>query len=221
MNERVKECMDVWMNEWMDGWMNGLLASVVFGCGGKCKQPKRRSGAFVFSFCYSFFLFLLFCSFPHSLQPTIIAISMKALSLLSTVGAVTAAGLLGYAVYFDYRRRNDPAFRKQLSRLPRWSWISSPSPIFYHSVINRHPLQLHSHFVCESIDSLSPLPSTPLRCHREAKGHGCQEKANGTKGKRSANGGMLEGRLGVGQERGLSLVYRGQGKILHGEFTAR
>ena len=32
------------------------------------------------------------------------------------LGAITAAGLLGYAVYFDYRRRNDPAFRKQLSK---------------------------------------------------------------------------------------------------------
>jgi len=35
-----------------------------------------------------------------------------------TVAAVTvAAGLAAYAVYFDYKRRNDVEFRKQLSKL--------------------------------------------------------------------------------------------------------
>lgn len=39
---------------------------------------------------------------------------------LYTVGALTAFGL-GYAVYFDYKRRNDPNFRKNLSNVFR-SW---------------------------------------------------------------------------------------------------
>ena len=34
-----------------------------------------------------------------------------------TIAAVTAAvGLAAYAVYFDYRRRNDVEFRKRLSK---------------------------------------------------------------------------------------------------------
>lgn len=40
---------------------------------------------------------------------------------LYTVGALTAFGL-GYAVYFDYKRRNDPNFRKNLSNVFR-SWL--------------------------------------------------------------------------------------------------
>lgn len=33
-----------------------------------------------------------------------------------TFASVAAAGVLAYAVYFDYNRRNSPAFRKQLKR---------------------------------------------------------------------------------------------------------
>jgi len=36
-----------------------------------------------------------------------------------TIAAVTAAvGLAAYAVYFDYKRRNDVDFRKKLSKSP-------------------------------------------------------------------------------------------------------
>ncbi|KAF7846476.1 hypothetical protein BT93_L4276 [Corymbia citriodora subsp. variegata] len=35
--------------------------------------------------------------------------------IIATVGTVTAAAL-AYAVYFDYRRRSDPAFRRNLKR---------------------------------------------------------------------------------------------------------
>lgn len=37
---------------------------------------------------------------------------------LYTVGALTAVGL-GYVVYFDYKRRSDPNFRKNLSNVLR------------------------------------------------------------------------------------------------------
>jgi import receptor subunit TOM20 len=38
-------------------------------------------------------------------------------SMYLTVAAVTAAvGLATYAVYFDYKRRNDVEFRKKLSK---------------------------------------------------------------------------------------------------------
>jgi import receptor subunit TOM20 len=33
-----------------------------------------------------------------------------------TISGVTIAGLLAYAVYFDYKRRNDVEFRKQLRK---------------------------------------------------------------------------------------------------------
>lgn len=37
-----------------------------------------------------------------------------------SVAAAVAAGLVAYAVYFDYKRRNDVAFRKKLrASLPR------------------------------------------------------------------------------------------------------
>lgn len=35
-----------------------------------------------------------------------------------TVAGVAAAGLIAYAVYFDYRRRNDGDFRKKLRMYP-------------------------------------------------------------------------------------------------------
>lgn len=35
--------------------------------------------------------------------------------IAASVGAVAAAGVVGYAVWFDYKRRNDPEFRKKLS----------------------------------------------------------------------------------------------------------
>jgi mitochondrial import receptor subunit TOM20 len=41
------------------------------------------------------------------------------MSKLALVGGITAAaatvGVVGYAVYFDYKRRNDPEFRRELS----------------------------------------------------------------------------------------------------------
>lgn len=42
---------------------------------------------------------------------------MKTSLVLASVGAVAAVGVVGYAAYFDYRRRNDPEFRKDLSML--------------------------------------------------------------------------------------------------------
>ena len=38
-------------------------------------------------------------------------------TVLFGAAALCAVGLLGYAVYFDYKRRNDVEFRKQL-RMP-------------------------------------------------------------------------------------------------------
>lgn len=45
---------------------------------------------------------------------------------LYTVGALTAVGL-GYVVYFDYKRRSDPNFRKNLSNVLR----SCPSNVLH------------------------------------------------------------------------------------------
>jgi import receptor subunit TOM20 len=40
--------------------------------------------------------------------------SKPAASALTIAGITVATGLLAYAVYFDYKRRNDAAFRKKL-----------------------------------------------------------------------------------------------------------
>ncbi|KAG2013245.1 hypothetical protein CC2G_010177 [Coprinopsis cinerea AmutBmut pab1-1] len=41
---------------------------------------------------------------------------MESRSTVLTVAAVVATGVLAYAVYFDYKRRNDPDFRKKLKK---------------------------------------------------------------------------------------------------------
>jgi import receptor subunit TOM20 len=50
---------------------------------------------------------------PHSThnQP-----AMRASTVLSVTGVTLVTGFLGYAVYFDYKRRNDPAFRTKLRK---------------------------------------------------------------------------------------------------------
>ena len=40
--------------------------------------------------------------------------SKSTASALTVAGITVATGLLAYAVYFDYKRRNDAAFRKKL-----------------------------------------------------------------------------------------------------------
>lgn len=40
--------------------------------------------------------------------------SFNPLKIALTATGVIAAATVGYAVYFDYRRRNDPVFRKKL-----------------------------------------------------------------------------------------------------------
>lgn len=37
-------------------------------------------------------------------------------SVLLTLGGVMTAGAIGYMVYFDYKRRNDVEFRRELSK---------------------------------------------------------------------------------------------------------
>lgn len=39
---------------------------------------------------------------------------MKTSTAVTITGATVAASILGYAVYFDYRRRNDVNFRRKL-----------------------------------------------------------------------------------------------------------
>jgi hypothetical protein len=41
--------------------------------------------------------------------------AFKSSWFFGTLAATSALGLFGYAAYFDYRRRNDPEFRRQLS----------------------------------------------------------------------------------------------------------
>lgn len=42
--------------------------------------------------------------------------SVSTSTIILAAGGTIAAGLLGYAVYFDYRRRSDPEFRKGLKK---------------------------------------------------------------------------------------------------------
>jgi hypothetical protein len=43
--------------------------------------------------------------------------------------AVVATGFVGYAAWFDYKRRNDPVFRKNLSKYNSWiALLSSGCP---------------------------------------------------------------------------------------------
>jgi import receptor subunit TOM20 len=41
---------------------------------------------------------------------------MRTSSVLSLTGATLIGGLIGYAAYFDYKRRNDPEFRRKLKK---------------------------------------------------------------------------------------------------------
>lgn len=41
---------------------------------------------------------------------------MQASTVVSVTTATLITGFVGYAVYFDYKRRNDPAFRSQLKK---------------------------------------------------------------------------------------------------------
>jgi import receptor subunit TOM20 len=40
----------------------------------------------------------------------------KALAVVGATAAIAASALVGYAVYFDYKRRHDPEFRRTLSK---------------------------------------------------------------------------------------------------------
>lgn len=40
----------------------------------------------------------------------------KALAVVGATAAIAASALVGYAVYFDYKRRHDPEFRRALSK---------------------------------------------------------------------------------------------------------
>lgn len=42
----------------------------------------------------------------------------SALIVLSSLAAAACVSAVGYAFYFDYKRRSDPEFRKQISKLP-------------------------------------------------------------------------------------------------------
>jgi uncharacterized membrane protein YebE (DUF533 family) len=46
---------------------------------------------------------------------------MKTSTAVTTAGVTAAIGVLAYAVYFDYKRRNDTAFRKKLREFPSTS----------------------------------------------------------------------------------------------------
>lgn len=48
--------------------------------------------------------------------PAIILLITSAMNRTLAVASIAAAGVLGYAVYFDYNRRNSPEFRKQLRK---------------------------------------------------------------------------------------------------------
>lgn len=43
---------------------------------------------------------------------------MKTSTAVTVAGVTVATGVLAYAVYFDYKRRNDTAFRKKLRKFP-------------------------------------------------------------------------------------------------------
>lgn len=49
---------------------------------------------------------------------------MNRTSTILTVAAVSTAGILAYAAYFDYKRRNDAAFRKKLRSCPLFATSS-------------------------------------------------------------------------------------------------
>lgn len=46
---------------------------------------------------------------------------MKFSTALSVSATALAAAAVGYALYFDYKRRNDPAFRKKLRKQSKQS----------------------------------------------------------------------------------------------------
>lgn len=48
-------------------------------------------------------------------------LTMKFSTALSVSATALAAAAVGYALYFDYKRRNDPAFRKKLRKQSKQS----------------------------------------------------------------------------------------------------
>ena len=46
---------------------------------------------------------------------------MKLSSVLTAAASTLAVATIGYAVYFDYKRRNDPDFRKKLRKQSKQS----------------------------------------------------------------------------------------------------
>lgn len=53
--------------------------------------------------------------------PTNDAETMKLSTVLTATASAMAVATIGYAVYFDYKRRNDPAFRKKLRKQSKQS----------------------------------------------------------------------------------------------------
>lgn len=53
--------------------------------------------------------------------PTDDAETMKLSTVLTATASAMAVATIGYAVYFDYKRRNDPAFRKKLRKQSKQS----------------------------------------------------------------------------------------------------
>lgn len=44
--------------------------------------------------------------------------------IVASAAAAAALGFVSYALYFDYKRRNDPVFRKRLRQSPRLAPVS-------------------------------------------------------------------------------------------------
>ena len=55
---------------------------------------------------------------PATNFPATITMSSRVSTVLTVAGVTVLGGLVAYAVYFDYKRRNDVEFRKRLSRWP-------------------------------------------------------------------------------------------------------
>jgi import receptor subunit TOM20 len=82
---------------------------------------------------------------PRQLSTFLSSAMVNTSTVLTVTGITLATSFVGYAVYFDYQRRNNPAFRKKLC--PFCSFLSSTLPLlvpdsYYGSQIVRESKRL-------------------------------------------------------------------------------
>jgi len=124
---------------------------------------------------------------------------MKTSTAVTVAGATVATGVLAYAIYFDYKRRNDTTFRKKLRKLPLASVRHTFSLIRTRHCRQRQEKSREEHGAAESGRFYS------LCTHSRATPHGVTRPSKGTtSGVSTRKGGVLYDPSQLGRADGFS-----------------